>query len=199
MPTSQADDVMRTCRGPQPAPGLWRDLNGPVVAGHFQIAHAPEWLRIALTSENNGAFPIVRGKFCLAGQLLGFQRRFRFEFDAQFWNGDSPMDWIAGARMRARPNFAGRLQREVRRAQMRRLSICIHKRAGRVRINRTILAANVKEHHLRMVLKLQAQPVPAGLAGFELMRKEFMVHPTYAAYFKFVVTEIDDTGSRQAR
>src|SRR6266436_5935882 len=91
----------------------------------------------------------------------------------------------------ARPKFAGRLQREVSRAQMRRLSICIHVRAGRVRINGAVLAANVKEHHLRVVLELEAQPVPAGLAGFELMREEFMVHPTYAAYFKFLVTELD--------
>ncbi len=82
---------------------------------------------------------------------------------------------------------------------MRSLSICIHVRAGRVRINGTVLAANVKEHHLCVVLELEAQPVPAGLAGFELMREEFMVHPTYAAYFKFLVTELDDTGGRQAR
>src|ERR1700674_1436254 len=108
------------------------------------------------------------------------------------------MGWIAGARKRACPNFAGRLQREVSRAQMRRLSICIDVRAGRVRINRTVLAANVKEHHLRVVLELEAQPVPAGLAGFELMREEFMVHQTCAAYLKFLVTELDDTGGRQA-
>ena len=79
------------------------------------------------------------------------------------------------------------------------LSVCVYVCSGRVGINRTVFASNVKEHQLRIVRELQAQPVPASLVGLELVREEFMVHPTGAAHFKFLLAQFDRTGSRKAR
>ncbi len=106
---------------------------------------------------------------------------------------------IRGASQRAGPFISSRFEAEITRAQMRRLSVGIYVSAGGVRINRAILAANVKEHHFRLVIELEAQPIPAGLVGFKLMGEEFMVHPTGTGYFHFPITELDWTGGRQAR
>src|SRR6266700_2119041 len=82
---------------------------------------------------------------------------------------------------------------------MRRFSLLINVSPRRVRINRTILAANVKQHQLGAILKLQAQPVPTRLTRLELGREEFMVHPTRAPYFKFLVAQFDDPRGCQSR
>src|SRR6266403_2110141 len=82
---------------------------------------------------------------------------------------------------------------------MRGLSLRIDVGSCRVRIDRIILAANVEEHHLSVVIKLEAQPVPASLFGLKLVREEFMVHPTGAAHFPSLVTEIDRASRSEAR
>src|SRR5690349_7798076 len=84
---------------------------------------------------------------------------------------------------------------------MRRLSLRINVGSSRVWIDRAILAANVKNHHLGVVIGLETQPVPANLFGLKLVREEFMVHPTRAAPCHFLGTEIDraigrNTGER---
>src|SRR6266567_2548161 len=82
---------------------------------------------------------------------------------------------------------------------MRRFSFRINVSPRRVGINRTILAANVKQHQLGAVLELQAEPVPTRLTRLELGREEFMVHPTRALYFKFLVAQFDDPRGCQSR
>src|SRR6266403_4446478 len=82
---------------------------------------------------------------------------------------------------------------------MRGLSLRIDVGSCRVRLDRIILAANVEEHLLRVVIKLEAQPVPASLFGLKLVREEFMVHPTGAAHFPSLVTEIDRASRSEAR
>src|SRR5258707_6227158 len=89
------------------------ELHVAVVAGHLQIADAAEWLRVALTSENNGAFPIVGHKFCFAGQFLGCERRFRIQLDGKFRNRYLPVNGIHGASLRVRPFISSRLQAEM--------------------------------------------------------------------------------------
>src|SRR5712664_510685 len=178
---------------------LFCKLDGAIVAGHFQIAHPAEGSPVAPAAENDCAFPIVWSQSGFSRQLLRLERCFHFQFNGQHWNRHFPVDGIACARNRACPIFAGRLQREVSCAQMRGLATGIHVRPGGVRINRTIFAADVKEHHLAVVFELNTQPIPAGLVGIKLMGEEFMIHPTGAAYFKFLVTEVDYTGGRQSR
>src|SRR5260370_33572445 len=82
---------------------------------------------------------------------------------------------------------------------MRGFSFRINVSPRRVGINRTVLAANVKQHQLGAILKLQAQPVPTRLTRLELGREEFMAHPTRAPYFKFLVAQFDDPRGCQSR
>src|SRR2546426_7734862 len=90
-----------------------REPQGPIVAGHFQIAYAVERLRVALTGENYRAFPIVGGKFCVAGQLLGCERSFRIELDGKFRNRYLPVNGIRSASQRARPFISNSFQTEI--------------------------------------------------------------------------------------
>jgi len=54
------------------------------------------------------------------------------------------------------------------------------------------LAANVKEHPTSVwSSRLEAQPVPAGLAGFELMREEFMVIQLMPPTSNFSLPELE--------
>src|SRR6267143_6689496 len=92
---------------------LFCKLNGAIISGHFQITYAAKRLRIALTGENDRTFPIVWSKPRFASQFLRFERSLRFQFDAQSWNGNSPMGWITRARNWACPNFLGWLQGEI--------------------------------------------------------------------------------------
>src|SRR5439155_24640787 len=95
--------------------------------------------------------------------------------------------------------FGGWLQGKLIRAKMSCLSVGGHVCSGRVGINRTVCASNVKERQLGIVCELQAHPVPASLVGLELVREQFMVHPTGAAHSKFLLAQFDRTGSRKAR
>src|SRR5438876_8310665 len=174
---------------------LFRKRNAAIVARHFQIAYSTQRLRTALAAESYGSFPIVCSESRFPRQFLRFEGSLRFQFDVQFWDGNSPMDWIARARNWACPNFASRLQDEINRTQMRSLSLFVHVRTGGVGIDRTIPASNAKEHQLRIVRKLQTQPVPASLFRVKLVREELMIHPTGAAHLKSLITQFDRTGS----
>src|SRR5207237_10743899 len=106
-----------------------------------------------------------------------------------------PVDSRARGRNWACPNFASRLQDEVSRTQMRSFSVHVHVRARGIGINRTIPASHAKEHQLRIVRKLQTQPVPASLFSVKLVCEELVVHPTGAARLKSLITQFDRTGS----
>ena len=45
------------------------------------------------------------------------------------------------------------------------------------RIDRAILAPDVEEHQFRVVVQLQAEPIPPHLLGFQLVGEKLMVHP----------------------
>src|SRR5258708_9330920 len=71
----------------------------------------------------------------------------------------------------------------------------IHKRSRRERIDPTILASNVEQHQLGVVLELNAQPVPPHLLGLQLMSEEFVIHPRRARNLKLCAAQIDFTPS----
>lgn len=84
-----------------------------IVAGHFEIASTAKRPCISRSGEDDSAFPVVRGQLCPAGKLLGCERSFRFERDAQFRDRDAPVDWIHRPSERACPFFSNGFQREI--------------------------------------------------------------------------------------
>src|SRR5260221_14778840 len=67
----------------------------------------------------------------------------------------------------------------------------IDKRSRRVRIDRTVLATNAEEHELGLILELNAEPVPAGLVGFQLIGEKLVVHPGKTCDVKFLAVKFD--------
>jgi len=53
------------------------------------------------------------------------------------------------------------------------------------------------EHQFRVVIQLDAQPVPAGLIFIELFRKEFVIHPRDAVHWNLRPFEIDRASHRK--
>src|SRR5258705_281779 len=49
-------------------------------------------------------------------------------------------------------------------------------------INRSVLSPDLEEHQLRLVFKLNAEPVPPGLLRVQLVREKFMIHPGKAGH-----------------
>ena len=69
----------------------------------------------------------------------------------------------------------------------------------RKRIDAPILAPNAKEHQLRIVRELHAEPIPADLLAFQLMREKFVIHPRKPAYSKRLSVERDVTARPETR
>src|SRR5580704_11235603 len=82
---------------------------------------------------------------------------------------------------------------------MRSLSVATHKRRRGEWIDRAVFAANAEEHQLGVVVELHAEPIPADLIAFQLVREKFVVHPGEAGDFDGFAAQSDRSIRREAR
>ena len=54
------------------------------------------------------------------------------------------------------------------------------KRSGAVRVDGAVPVSQAIEHHLGVVVELEAQPVPSSFVGIDGFGEEFVVHPRRA-------------------
>src|ERR1700677_1562095 len=78
-------------------------------------------------------------------------------------------------------------------------SVRIDECSRRERINQSILSANAKEHQFGVVGKLHAEPIPADLVAFELVREKFVIHPRQTADLDGFATQRDRSVCRKPR
>src|SRR5215469_3148049 len=79
------------------------------------------------------------------------------------------------------------------------LALRVYVGSGGIGVERTVFAPKLIKHEFRIVFELDAHPVPADLRASQLVRKEFMIHPTGSADGKGFSVERDCAAGVQAR
>src|SRR6266478_8918762 len=151
-----------------------------IVASHFEISGSVNCCARAGSRKFHRALPVTGNIFCSACYFLLSEFCFCAEKEIQLRHGDIPLNRIRCVRGAALPNGALRLKRKIRGAQMRGFPGGIYVGSCRKRIGGSVLAAKNEKHQLGFVFELNAEPIPAGLFGGELMREKFVIHPREA-------------------
>src|SRR6267142_6746642 len=68
-----------------------------------------------------------------------------------------------------------------------------------VGMNRSVLSPDLEEHQLRLVSKLNAEPVPPGLLRVQLVREKFMIHPGKAGHSVLFSLQLNRSAGREPR
>src|SRR5215813_9016815 len=82
---------------------------------------------------------------------------------------------------------------------MSRFSGSVHVRTCGKRINGSVFTAKNEKHQLRLVLKLNAEPIPAGLLRGKLVGEKFMIHPGQAGDIVALAIQLNGPGCSQTR
>src|SRR5256885_4754270 len=170
-----------------------------VVAGHFEVTETVDFRFAARTGKFHRALPITGSDFRVAGNLLLRKFCFCVECESEFGHGNAPLNRIGRASGGTFPSGALRLQKKFRGAQVHGLSGNIDVRSRGKGIDGAILAAENEEHQLRLVLELDAEPIPTRLVRAELVSEKFVVHPGESGDRKLLSLKNDGSGCGEAR
>src|SRR5258706_527420 len=141
----------------------------------------PAWLRAAaLETEGRTEFRAAR----LSRQALNTRRTAATTTSDRRRNRTSlvlqlPGHWVGRDRF-CRVPLAGGQEHELSAAEVDDVALAADQRAGRGGVGRAVLAADLVEHQLGVVVELDGKPVPALLAFAQGGAAELVVHPGLA-------------------
>src|SRR5574337_419228 len=146
------------------------------VAGHLEVADAGDRPLTRSPRNCDRSLPVGHKGAALRVQLLIRERRLDRQVEATTGDLYPPTDRVSAAALRALPDL---LRRELEGAQgqMLNASIGIDQAAARVRVRTTIRQAELIQHQLDAILKLDREPVPADLRCGQLAAPELVIHP----------------------
>src|SRR5574341_1405634 len=179
--TSKARFLMATSF--PPLGPLWAGsdafLKGRRVAGHLHVRIAPHRLLGHTAIHPRRALPVRDARALLRIQFLVGEDRRHGHVDPGLGHAESPTDRIHPTRTRAPPGREP-LNGEILPTQVLRASVRVDQGAAGVRVDRAVAVAQQVEHQLRLIVELEAEPIPPDLVVAKLGGAKLVIHPALA-------------------